>query len=410
MPCTVKGQGFHALRGGRAEGLMPCGAYGRGKKFFINLTKTRKKLWYNVGMERLYAKRRLSRPQKLGIAALVCAVIFLTARIPAAAEYFYARGITRALGFILAKISGAVPISFYEIAVFLLIFVSVWLLGGAVYLLCKKCYRRLVSLLYRVLMAVLCVLAMFGVMYAPLYDRVACYGALGLQVGGEVAKEDVEGAAEFFVRELNLLAASVGRDAEGNVCAPYTFGETADLLNGQFAKYGDYFAFYEVRPKKVVFSVGMSYLGITGIYIPFWAEANVNTDIPPYVLPVTMAHEMTHAKGVSQENQANAAAYALCIRAEDEYLRYCGFMSGTAVLLNALDEAEYERLYGELCDEVKREYRNASEHYAKYEGFLDTLSAFFNDLFLKANGVPDGTRSYGRTTAVLVSLYKELSA
>ena len=42
-----------------------------------------------------------------------------------------------------------------------------------------------------------------------------------------------------------------------------------------------------------------SYLGITGIYFPFYAEANVNVNIPVNELPTTMAHEMAHAKGVS---------------------------------------------------------------------------------------------------------------
>ena len=40
----------------------------------------------------------------------------------------------------------------------------------------------------------------------------------------------------------------------------------------------------------------------------------------------------------------------------------------------------------------------------------DRISSFFNDLFLKANGVQAGTGSYGQTTGSLVALYQSLTA
>ena len=112
---------------------------------------------------------------------------------------------------------------------------------------------------------------------------------------------------------------------QGNVVCPYTFGEIAGLLNAAFAEYeGGYFAPYSVRPKAVALSVGMSAIGITGIYFPFYAEANLNTNIPSYELGVTMAHELAHAHGVAQEGEANVVAYVLCLRSGDDYLRYGG--------------------------------------------------------------------------------------
>ena len=78
-------------------------------------------------------------------------------------------------------------------------------------------------------------------------------------------------------------------------------------------------------------------------------------------------------------------------------------------MINALPEEEYREVYGLLSEEVKREYRNANEHYDKYEGIIDTLSSFFNDLFLKANGVQGGTRSYSDTVGSLVSLWEQLN-
>ena len=150
--------------------------------------------------------RRISRLQKLIIAALVCAVIFLTAQVPWLAEYFYARGITRGLGFWISRITGIFSVSFYEITAVLLILAAVFLLVYFGVGLRKKEFARMLRALYRLGMAVLCVLAMFGILYAPLYNRVSVYEALGLSANVNVGQEDVYAAAEYYVEQLNLLA------------------------------------------------------------------------------------------------------------------------------------------------------------------------------------------------------------
>ena len=48
------------------------------------------------------------------------------------------------------------------------------------------------------------------------------------------------------------------------------------------------------------------------------------------------------------------------------------------------------------------------EHYEKYEGVIDKISSWFNNLFLKANGVPGGIKNYSETTSSLVALYEQL--
>jgi len=248
-----------------------------------------------------------------------------------------------------------------------------------------------------------------GALAAPLCGRQSAAEALGL-ADTEVTEAKLYDAAAFYVKELNETSAAMERGGEGNVRPSYGFGELADRLNAEFSALGGgYFAECEVRPKAVLLSVPMSYLGITGIYFPFYAEANVNVNIPPYELPVTMAHEMAHAKGVSRENEANIVAYALCIRSGDDYLRYSGLMNAAAVLLNALPEESRKELRGELDEEILAEYAAANEHYAKYDGWIDGISSFFNDLFLKSNGVAGGTRSYGETAESLVALYEQLA-
>ena len=356
-------------------------------------------------------KKKRPKPKLLVLSSLCVAALALygLARIPVFSEYVFARGLTRWLSFILGRLTNYIPVSFYELTAVFLIVGGAALAAHLIALLCKKNFARAVLWIYRLAVAALSVLLAFGALYAPLYGRQSAAEALGL-ADTEVTEAKLYDAAAFYVKELNATSAAMERGGEGNVRPSYGFGELADRLNAEFSALGGgYFAECEVRPKAVLLSVPMSYLGITGIYFPFYAEANVNVNIPPYELPVTMAHEMAHAKGVSRENEANIVAYALCIRSGDDYLRYSGLMNAAAVLLNALPEESRKELRGELDEEILAEYAAANEHYAKYDGWIDGISSFFNDLFLKSNGVPGGTRSYGETAESLVALYEQLA-
>jgi len=42
---------------------------------------------------------------------------------------------------------------------------------------------------------------------------------------------------------------------------------------------------------------------------PFTFEANVNVDIPPYQIPSTMLHELSHLRGFMREDEANFISY-----------------------------------------------------------------------------------------------------
>lgn len=371
-------------------------------------------------MQELYAevffmkslkRKRAARTDLRVLSALCLAAVILygAARIPVLAEYLFARGVTRWLSFVLGSLLGPLPVSFYEVIAVCLIAGGCVLAAYLIVLLFKKRFGAAVSILYRLAVAALSVLLAFGLLYAPLYSRASVDGALGLEKSA-VTEESLYDAAEYYVSALNAASEKLSRDGEGNVLPTRTFGELAAEINDGFDSFdGGYFARYDVRPKAVLLSVPMSYLGITGIYFPFTAEANINVNIPSYELPCTMAHEMAHAKGISRENDANVAAYAVCILSEDVYLNYSGLMNAVAVLLNALPEEDFEELRAKLDGNILREYRNAAEHYEKYEGFIDSLSSFFNDLFLKANGVPSGTGSYGETTKSLVALYEKIN-
>ena len=356
-------------------------------------------------MKPLYPARRPARLRTLCALALAAALLFLLADIPVLAEYVFARGVTRFLSWFIACVTSLLPFSLYEVTAVALILLAIFVAVGLIALLCRRAFARVRTWLYRLAVAALSVLIAFGALYAPLYARSSVTGALGLPAVTVTDARACEAAA-YYMGDINTLAEVMPRDEEGDVLIPYSFDEMADKLNAAYAQVGGgYFAFYSVRPKQVALSVGMAALGITGIYFPFYAEANVSTLVAPYDVGCTLAHELAHAHGVAQEGEANVAAYALCLRSEDPYLRYSGLMRAASAMLNSLDDASFETLYASVSPAVIAEWRNASALYARYDGWLNALSSWINDLFLKANGVPGGVRSYGQTAHSLVALY-----
>ncbi len=79
--------------------------------------------------------------------------------------------------------------------------------------------------------------------------------------------------------------------------------------------------------KPVQLSHWWSYTGITGMYFPFFAEANVNIDVPDSGIPATAAHELAHTRGFAREDECNFLAYLACIHHSSGDVRYSGYLS-----------------------------------------------------------------------------------
>ena len=76
------------------------------------------------------------------------------------------------------------------------------------------------------------------------------------------------------------------------------------------------------------FSRVMSAMGFTGFYFPFTGECNVNVDFPAATLPTTVAHELSHRRGIASEQECNFLAVLACLRCGDAAYRYAGALSG----------------------------------------------------------------------------------
>ncbi|NLB61175.1 MAG: DUF3810 domain-containing protein, partial [Clostridiales bacterium] len=143
-------------------------------------------------------------------------------------------------------------------------------------------------------------------------------------------------------------------------------------------------------------------------FIPYTAEANVNTDQPALLIPSSAAHENAHFLGIARENEANFAAYLACIYSPDINVKYSGTMLAlinAGNKLHSVDSEKYAELYYSYSEEMRKDLADYSDYWKAYEGKVKEVSQKANDNYLKHNDQQDGVMSYGRVVDLLLAYY-----
>ncbi len=162
------------------------------------------------------------------------------------------------------------------------------------------------------------------------------------------------------------------------------------------------------RPKAVALSALWSYTGITGMFFPFWGEANLNVDQPALLFPATVCHEVAHVRGIAREQDANMAALLACISSSRPDFRYSGYSMAFAYCakdLLDLDKEAYAEVTGLLDQAVWRDWEDYNAYWLKFKGPVREVSNQVNDAYLKSNRQSEGLKSYNQITSLLVSYY-----
>lgn len=165
---------------------------------------------------------------------------------------------------------------------------------------------------------------------------------------------------------------------------------------------------YYPNPKPMFFSKFMTMCGLTGIFSPFTIEANYNKDMPLYNIPFTMSHELSHLKGYMQEDEANFIAYMACVKANDPYVNYSGYLNAFVYVTNALYASgeNVEAYYQRLPEKAMNDLQENQAFWNQYSETLSNITSSINDTYLKINDVSEGVKSYSLFVTLLYSYYQ----
>lgn len=217
----------------------------------------------------------------------------------------------------------------------------------------------------------------------------------------------------LFAEKLNAVEAGVARDETGvfNETTDDIFAASAALYCPLEAKY-PFLQTAAVRPKSMAFSKVLSAMEFTGFFFPFTGEANLNTDAPACLLPATVAHELSHVRGVAPEQTANFVGILACDTSGIPIYEYSGALLAYIHLSNALygaDRARWEAVSGTLHPHVLADLAANNAYWAQYEKTVASRAAngAYNN-FLKSYGQSMGVKSYGAVVDLLVAYYAPL--
>ena len=164
------------------------------------------------------------------------------------------------------------------------------------------------------------------------------------------------------------------------------------------------------EPKDFIFTSLYNKVGVLGSMGPFFAEAQLNGDLPEVQYPFTYAHEFSHLLGVSNEAEANYWAYRACTESSSTALQYCGYFGlFPYVLSNAsylLPKEDFQAWIQTVRPEIIEQYKEKNRYWQeRYSPLIGSIQDFSYNLFLKGNKIASGKKNYAEVIGLLLSLH-----
>lgn len=211
-----------------------------------------------------------------------------------------------------------------------------------------------------------------------------------------VSVEQLAAVTDYFARKANETACEMPsrQDILTHSAGLY------DPLTGRWPR----LAGPERRAKPAFYSKLMSAAGFTGYLCPLTGESTLNVDCPAAFLPVTVAHEYAHQRGVAAEQEANYFGILAALNGDGAY-QYSAWLFGYLHLSNALYSADREmaaQSWQSLCGTAQRDLQDNNAYWAGWEGPAKEAGETVYEAFLQSYGQELGMKSYGACVDLLV--------
>ena len=318
------------------------------------------------------------------------------------------------------RLTSLFPFSFGEILIMIAVFgIPASLIAMIVLLIIKKGRRKKVGKVFGyVYLWIITFVVVVQVNNCFLLYRASNFAKTNNIPENQHTNEQLEALCDAIITGLNTAAENVERDEKGCIVMNCDYDETAKKamqnLSSEFKNLDGYY----VTPKPIICSFFMSQMNLTGIFFPFSMEANYNNDCYKAKLPCTVCHELAHTKGYILEDEASFIAVLACIRSDDPYYKYAGYLTALTYVRNKVfdyaDDDKKAQIDNSISDKVWADIDANREYWDSVKEKEDTvfntetvnkLSSQFVDNNLKLNGVPDGSKSYGRMVDLMLNYF-----
>lgn len=325
---------------------------------------------------------------------------------PTRVEAFYARGFYCFSSRIFRFFWGWVPFSIGDVAY---VFIILFLLSRLIRFFCKKSLPQqprwplLKQRILKVILVILWVWLIFQVFWGFNYYR----ENLGVQfdLGDKSPSQvDLNRLATYLLEETNTFAKGRSTEKFNKEKELQVVRKAYDSLAIQYP----FLIYANPSFKTSLFGVVGSYMGYGGYYNPLSGEAQVNDQLPIFLLPFTSAHEVAHQLGYAKESDANFIGYLASMYSSDSSLKYSAnlemFLYANAAL-KKYDSVASKKLYDSLGSIARYDLKIYKSYIQKYQGPIDEFTTRFYTQFLHLNNQPEGMQSYSRVVFWLFNYF-----
>ncbi len=251
---------------------------------------------------------------------------------------------------------------------------------------------------------------LFHTLWAFNYYRVPLFEKMKIE--REYSDNDLLVFTKKLIVKTNEIQKQITKNDSLKVIFPYNHNQTFEMdLNGykNLSKEYSFFEYQNLSVKKSMFSLPLTYMGFGGYLNPFTNEAQVNSLMPIYNLPMTSNHEMAHQMGFGSESECNFIGFLASIKNDNLYFQYSGYSSALRYCLSNW-EVRNPKILKQLLNTVNvgilKNFQESEDFWKQYETPIETGFKIFYDNFLKLNQQKDGLESYSKFVDLMVNYYK----
>ena len=348
----------------------------------------------------------------LSVIILICIAlgIRLYASSPATVESSYTSGVYPYISIFLRRVFGPLPFSAGDVLYGFLFLFALWKATQRVKRLRKDKLQGLPPKIawLKTFRFFLLLYIVFNLIWGLNYDRKGIHYLMDFRREA-YSKEEV-------IHINNVLLQQVNTCKEALLSKGISYPSTKDLLiktNQAFsvaAKKYPFLRYPHPSVKPSLFNFIGNYFGFSGYYNPFTGEAQVNTDVPPFLQPYVNCHEISHQLGYAKENEANFAGYIVATASEDSLFMYSAYFDLFLYAngnLYKTDSVAAKHFFALLHPGVKKDIETLKAYYKKYENPAEPVFRWVYGKYLEANDQPLGMTTYSEVVADVIAWHKK---
>lgn len=153
----------------------------------------------------------------------------------------------------------------------------------------------------------------------------------------------------------------------------------------------------ELKVKVTSIGYMLNYAGVHGYYNPLTGEGQFNHQLPGFMHPFVVTHEMAHQAGIGAEDDANLLAYLVDVRSANPAFQYSGYFNiflYAYANLREKDSLSSRQIWQSLNKKSQNDYLELRDLYRRYRSIMRGVSNDIYDNYLKWNGQQKGLDSY----------------